>query len=151
MMSFGRTSNQLGFIPVRITHRRVATIPPCPYPPVPQIPASPRSNRRCISMVQSQDEEVESIAENNLLDLSSITVAQDDLPSSAIEINSRPLDDEAINVPIKPNISSKKHHQKSNKRRMQMFRYLSQPIVGEFDLIHELEKASSILLRFIIF
>ena len=90
-------------------------------------------------MVQSQDEEVESITENTLLDLSSITGAQDDLQSSVIEINSRPLDDETSDVlqpQIKPIISPEKH-QRSNKRRMQMFRYLSQPIVGKFGLMHD--------------
>eukprot|EP00956_Cyclotella_meneghiniana_P033785 scaffold99065_cov126-Cyclotella_meneghiniana.AAC.1 len=120
-MSFARASNQLGFAPVHIT--RVTTVPPSPYHRVAQISTCPRLNRRCISMVQSQDEEVESITENTLLDLSSITGAQDDLQSSVIEINSRPLDDEASDVlqpQINPIISPKKHQQ-SNKRRMQMF------------------------------
>lgn len=126
----GASARQLGF-----------ASRPFPYYRSRHFSIKKRSNK-CLSMVQSQDEDIDSNAlsttpqfefEQQQLELISKQIQSDmqDISPSESSVNSETVDDEwaeALQPPINP-YNDKRSFRKSNKRRMQMFAYLSQPKV----------------------
>ncbi|KAL3773496.1 hypothetical protein ACHAWO_012757 [Cyclotella atomus] len=96
-----------------------------------------RRRRDCLFMVQSQDEEVDSTA-TQLIDQQQLQLLskviesdlQDEMKQKTKESETRDGEwTEELRLPVNPSTTKEGSHQKSNKQRMQMFAFLSQPIV----------------------
>jgi voltage-gated potassium channel len=122
----GPSAYQPGFASLNHLSQAAAFRPPVFHKSKFDLPTGRR--KIYLSMVQSQDEEIESKIDSitkSIMSGSSIDL-QDEVLSEA------PLDDElseALQPSINPDIVPTKPLRKSNKQRMQMFAFLSQPIV----------------------
>jgi voltage-gated potassium channel len=138
LLAAARTSStHIGFVS---SHLNLSTCKPMPCPfshySLGHIQAK-RRRRDCLFMVQSQDEEVDSTA-TQLIDQQQLQLLskviesdlQDEMKQKTKESETRDGEwTEELRLPVNPSTTKEGSHQKSNKQRMQMFAFLSQPIV----------------------